>query len=254
MRFAGRAVLVTGSSRNIGKAIAEGFAREGASVVLNARESADELAAAAAELQAAGHEVIEVLADLGNREAVDDLVARGVAAFGKLDVLVINHSTRPHRPFLELTGEEWDEVLAANLDATFYLCKAVLPGMIERGGGSIVAVGGTTGRMAIPGKSHAAAALSGRNALLLSLIPEVGPHGVRINFVFPGTIDTIRKHPEWYPEAPGGRIQDLPELARQVALGRPGTSEEIAAAVLFVASDEAAYVNGAMVEVNGGRR
>jgi NAD(P)-dependent dehydrogenase (short-subunit alcohol dehydrogenase family) len=193
-----------------------------------------------------------VLADLGDPAAVRSLVKQATDEFGKIDVLVINHSVRPVRPLLEITDEEWREVVALNLDSAFYLCRAVVPGMIERGGGSVVAIGGGGGPAPPVGKAHAVATLTARGALLRGLMREVASAGIRVNWVAPGIIDTVRKHPDWYPEAPDGRVQDLPEVIRQIPLGRPGLPHEIADAVLFVASQEAAYMTGATLNVSGG--
>ena len=254
MKFDRKVALVTGSSRNIGKAIAHSFGKEGASVIINARESQDELDATTEEFRSEEIQVLPVLANVSDRRKVNDMVRQGIDAFGKIDILMINHSVRPSKPFLEITQEEWDWVLGINLHSTLYLCQAVLPGMVERRSGSVIAIGGNAGGgggLGTPQRSHAAAAGGGRTALLRALMREFAPHGIRFNFVAPGIIDTIRKHPEWYPGQEGGP-QNQPGRLQQIPLGRPGQSEEIAAAVLFLASDEAAYINGTTIAVNGG--
>jgi 3-oxoacyl-[acyl-carrier protein] reductase len=254
-RFAGKVTLVTGSSRNIGKAVAVAFAREGARVVINASRSAGELEQTRAELERAGHEVLAVLADLSDVDAVERMVADVRQRFGPIEVLVICHSSRPLTPLLKMTLEEWHEQIAVNLHSAMYLCRAVLPGMMEAGGGSVITV--TNGGRFVSARypRHAAfAALAGRLTLMQSLLYEFAPHGVRFNFVGPGIIDTVRKHPEWYPDAPAGRPQDSPAVLATIPLGRAGRPEEVASAVLWLASEEAAYVNGATIEVTGGWR
>jgi 3-oxoacyl-[acyl-carrier protein] reductase len=226
MRFADKVVLVTGSSRNLGKAIAEGFAREGAQVVLNARESALELEATASELRARGHDVLPVLADVGDPDAVDRLVGGALDAYGRIDILMINHSVQPTRPFLELTREEWHSVVAMHLHSTLYLCQAVLPGMVERRSGHVIAIGGGSGTGSrIYPRPHVYASIAGRTALLRSLIQEFGPYGIRFNFVSPGVMETVRNHPEWFPGAPDdGRSPHKSEaLLQAIPLGRPGS-------------------------------
>lgn len=259
MRFTGKVALVTGSSRNIGKAIAERFASEGAAVVVNARSSQDELEATASEFEAQGYQVLPVLADVADPEAVNDMVAKGIDRFGKIDVLMINHSIRPLREFLKMTHDEWHFVCGVNLHSAMYLCQSVLPSMIEQGGGSIIAVGGDTGGAGRAGlhsyvRPHAFASLAGRTTLLRSLMREFAPKGVRVNFVSPGVMDTVRKNPEWYPadEEADKPPQERRKVLQQIPVGRPGKPAEVADAVLWLASDEAEYVLGTTIGVNGG--
>ncbi|HET6508979.1 MAG TPA: SDR family NAD(P)-dependent oxidoreductase [Baekduia sp.] len=247
--------IVTGSSRNIGREIAAGIVREGGRVVINARESADELDGTAEELRAAGGDVLSVLADLAVRGAVDRMVAEAIEAYKKIDVLVINHSIRPAKGLLDITDEELDLVLGVNLRATFHLLQAVLPGMVERGAGSVVMLGyppagGRAGVVAEP-RAHSLASLAAKHAVIRSAMYEFSPHGIRFNWVSPGMTDTLRKHPEWYPDA-GGQLQAREDMLRLVPMRRPGQPGEVAAAVLFLASDDASYVNGTMIGADGG--
>jgi NAD(P)-dependent dehydrogenase (short-subunit alcohol dehydrogenase family) len=253
-RFEGKVALVTGSSRNLGKAIAAGFAREGAHVVINARESADELDITAAEFRDAGWSVLPVLADLADRRAAFGLVERTVDELGRLDILMITHSVRPLRPFLEISEEEWHWVMGINLHSKFHLLQAVIPRMLEQGGGHVIAIGGGTrqrGEMNLPRpnpRPHAFAAHEASNALYLMLMREFATQGIRFNFVSPGIMDTFRKNPEWYP----GGAQDDPQVIARIPMGRPGTPEELADAVLWLASPAAEYVWGTTLGVNGG--
>jgi NAD(P)-dependent dehydrogenase (short-subunit alcohol dehydrogenase family) len=252
-RFSGKAVLVTGSSRNLGLAIASAFAREGARIVMNASRSRQELEQAAGSLRAEGHEVIDELCDLGVPGEAEGLIDRVTARLGALDVLVICHSTRPLTPLLETGDEEWHEQVAINLHSAMYICRAALPGMVDSGGGSVITV--TNGGRFVSAKypRHAAfAALAGRKTLMQSLLYEFAPHGIRFNFVGPGIMDTLRKNPEWYPDVTHGTPQEDPRVLATIPLGRAGRPEEVAAATLWLASDEAAYVNGATIDVTGG--
>jgi 3-oxoacyl-[acyl-carrier protein] reductase len=251
--FDGKVVLVTGSSRNIGKAIARKFAVEGARVVLNAKESADELAQADAEIRALGAETMATLADVADPVAVASLIDGVLDRFGRIDTVVLSHAVRPYRPFAEITHQEWHEVIGVNLHSAFYLCQAVLPGMAARGEGNIVAIGGDVSTVSTHyPRSHAFAALAGQRAMLRTLVGEYGPHGVRINFVAPGVVDTVRKHPEWYPDAPRGGPQTRSDVPSRIPMRRVGTPDEIADVVLFVTSDAASYLNGATIDVHGG--
>jgi len=252
MRFDGRTVIVTGSSRNIGFTTAKRFAAEGAKVVLNAATSADELTAAASSLRNDGFDVRAVLADVGTEDGSRRLVDEAVSSFGRLDVLVINHSLRPLRLFSDMTSEEWHAVIGANLHSAFYLCRDAVPHLVASANASIITLGGASGSVLSAPRAHAFAGLTGRNAMLQTLSYELAPKGVRVNFVAPGVMDTLRKNPEWYPDAPPEGPQWAPEVLRQIPMGRPGTTDELASAILFLASDDASYITGATLRVAGG--
>lgn len=136
MRLENKTALITGASRNIGKEIALTFAREGADLILNTRSSEEELEDVAAQCRELGVKTHTVLGDVSDSARVSSMVEEGIEALGKVDVLVSNVAIRPHRPILEVTNEEWHQVLGVNLDSAFYLCRAVLPGMIERRNGT----------------------------------------------------------------------------------------------------------------------
>ena len=246
MRFVGRTVVITGSSRNIGLTVARRFAQEGANIVINAATSADELTAAEEILRTEGAHVCAVLADLSSPEGAGLLISRTIQAFGALDTLVLNHSTRPHSPFLKITEDEWRSVIDVNLTASFMLCQAAIPHLLKSDLPSIIAVGGYSRGMSGPNKAHASAASGARTAMLESISAEFAPQGLRVNFVAIGAVDTVRKHPEWYPDA-----QSVDFLAR-VPMGRLGTTDEIASVVLFLASSEASFVANATVRISGG--
>ena len=254
MRFKDKVVVVTGSSRNLGFAIARRFGEEGAKVVINAASSADELADAEAKLKAQGIEVRAVLADTANEAEAQRLIATAVETWGRLDVLGLIHSTRPLVDFMDITTEAWHEAVGTNLHSNFYLCKAAVPHLVASGNAAIVATGGGAGRRGVISahRAHAFAALAGKNAMLQVLAHELAPKGVRVNFVAPGVMDTFRKHPEWYPGSPPEGVQWTPSTLARIPMGRPGTVDELANAVLFLASDEASYIIGTTIEVNGG--
>ena len=246
MRFSDRVVVITGSSRNIGLTTARRFAAEGAKVVINAATSADELAEAEALLCAHGAEVCAVRADLGSPEGSALLISRAIEEFGSLDVLVLNHSTRPHSPFLSISRKEWNSVIDVNLNSSFHLCQAAIPHLLASDLPSIIAVGGYSSAVMGLNKAHASAASKGRTAMLEAVSAEFAPKGLRVNFVAIGAVDTVRKHPEWYPDAQSINFQ------QHVPLGRLGTPDEIASAVLFLASPEASFVANATLRVSGG--
>jgi NAD(P)-dependent dehydrogenase (short-subunit alcohol dehydrogenase family) len=252
VRLGGKTALVTGASRNIGRAIALAFAAEGANLVLNTRANAEELEAVAAECRKAGVRVVTVLADVGDAAAVEAMVGRGVAELSAIDVLVCNAAIRPHRSLAETSLEDWHRVLAVNLHSAFYLARAVVPGMKERRQGSIIALGGLSSLTGRPDTAAVTTAKTGLLGLVRALAAELGPFGVRANMVVPGFIDTERRYADWYPEftqAPPG----APKQLEQIPLRRLGRPEDIADACVFLAGDASAYVTGDTIRVMGGR-
>jgi 3-oxoacyl-[acyl-carrier protein] reductase len=251
MKLEGRTAFVTGASRNIGRAIALAFAAEGADLVLNTRANREELEAVAGECRKHGVRVAPVLGDIGDAAAVEAMVQQGTDALGPIDVLVCNAAVRPHKPITETSREEWHRVFAVNLHSAFYLARAVIPGMKARGRGSIIALGGQSSVTGRPDTAAVTAAKTGLLGLVRALAAELGPAGIRVNMVVPGTIDTERRYAEWYPEfrqaPPGG-----PEQLKRIPLRRLGRPEEIAEACLFLASDASAYITGDALRVMGG--
>jgi NAD(P)-dependent dehydrogenase (short-subunit alcohol dehydrogenase family) len=252
MRLQGKTALITGASRNIGREVALTFAREGAGLVLNTLRSREELDAVAAECRELGVSVHAVLADVSDSGQVSRMVEEGVAALGKIDILVSNAAVRPHKPVLEISDEEWHRVLGVNLNSTFYLCRAVLPGMIDRRSGSIIALGGQAAITGRPDTAAVTTAKTGLLGLIRAIAAEMAPHNVRANLVNPGPTDTERRYPEWYPEyrkVSRGSAEHLKSLP----LGRQATVQDIANACLFFASDESAYITGDRLNVVGGK-
>jgi NAD(P)-dependent dehydrogenase (short-subunit alcohol dehydrogenase family) len=252
MRLSGRSALVTGASRNIGRAIALAFAAEGADLLLNTRANREELEAVAAECRKAGVRVVTALADVADAAAVQAMVERGLGELGAIDVLVSNAAIRPHKSLAETSVEEWHRVLGVNLHSTFYLARAVVPAMKERRRGSIIALGGLSSVTGRPNTAAVTTAKTGLLGLVRTLAAELGPFGIRANMVMPGYIDTERRYAEWYPEfkhTPPGS----PEQLEQIPLRRLGRPEDIADACVFLASDASAYVTGDTLRVMGGR-
>lgn len=252
MRFDGKVALVVGSSRNLGRAVAYGFGKEGGSVIINAHAAVDELEATANEFRQEGIKVLAVQADITDKAQVDDMVRRGTEAFGPIDCLVLSARIAvSRRPFLETTTEDWLQMQGSAL-AALYLLQAVIPGMIEKGDGRILSIGGNLG---VPGGGvgrnyQSGFAGSSRAEILRYVQREYGPH-IRVNSISPGNMDTSRD-PRNYPNDPGGMPQHNPERLKQIPLGRAGRPDELAAVALFLLSDEGSYVNGVNVDVNGG--
>src|SRR5688572_28442051 len=248
----GKTALVTGASRNIGRAIALAYAGEGADLVLNTRANRDELEAVASECRKAGVRVVAVLGDVGDAAAVEAMVTTGLAELGAIDVLVCNAAIRPHKSITDTSLDEWHRVMAVNLHSAFYLARAVVPGMKARGRGSIIALGGQSSITGRPNTAAVTAAKTGLLGLVRALAAELGPAGIRANMVVPGHIDTERRYAEWYPEF-RERPPGTPDHVREIPLRRLGRSEDIAEACVFLASDASSYVTGDALRVMGGR-
>jgi 3-oxoacyl-[acyl-carrier protein] reductase len=252
MRLSGRTALITGASRNIGRAVALAFAAEGADLLLNTRANREELEAVAADCRKAGVRVATALADVADAAAVEAMVAQGLRELGAIDVLVCNAAIRPHTSLADTSVEDWHRVLGVNLHSAFYLARAVVPGMKERRRGSIIALGGLSSLTGRPNTAAVTTAKTGLLGLVRALAAELGPFGIRANMIMPGFIDTERRYAEWYPEfkkAPPGSHERL----KEIPLGRLGRPEDIADACVFLASDASAYVTGDTLRVMGGR-
>ena len=252
MRLAGKTAIITGASRNMGREVALTFAREGADLVLNTRSSQPELEEVAAQCRELGVNTHIAMGDVTDPARVQQMVEEGISALGKIDVLVSNAAIRPHRSILEVSDEEWRQVLGINLDAAFYLCRAVLPGMMERRQGSIIALGGQAAITGRPGTVSVTAAKTGLLGLIRAVAAEMAPYNIRANMVNPGSTDTERRNPEWYPEfreTPRGSQEHL----GSIPLNRQATVQDIANACLFFASDQSSYITGDRLNGVGGR-
>src|SRR5713226_1666452 len=241
----GKVALVTGSGRNIGRATVLQLAAEGAHVVVNARTNQAEAEAVAREARALGVKALPIIADVGKRGEVEALAARALSEFGRIDILINNAAIRPHKPFTELTVEDWEAVRGVVLDGALYLTRAVIPAMVQNKYGRIlffVGDGAFSGRG--KGRAHISAAKMGLIGMARALASEFAPHNIRVNVVSPGSIDTRRDNPEWY----AGR----PPSTEGIPLGRQGHVDEIAGTCLFLVTDDSGFITGQTIHVNGG--
>lgn len=240
----GKVALITGSGRNIGRATALKFAGEGAHIVVNARSNEAEAEAVAREVREKGVKALAIVADVAKRDQVEAVVARAFAEFGRVDILVNNAAIRPHKPFTELTIEDWEQVRGVVLDGAIYCTRAVIEGMVKNRYGRILFFTGDGAFTGGSGRAHVSAAKMGLVGLARSLASEFAPHNIRANVVSPGSIDTRRDNPEWYQ----GRV---PGTAG-IPLGRQGHVDEIAATCLFLVSEDGGFITGQTIHVNGG--
>jgi len=245
LSLAGKTALVTGGSRGIGRAACLLLGRLGARVAV--AFARDETAAreVVAALEAAGATAAALRADLAPDGEAERLVDAAEQALGPLDVLVANHGLWKRAPIEAMTTAQWDETVRTNLTSVRALCSAVAPRMAARASGAIVLVASTAGQRGEPFYSHYAAAKGGVIALTKSLGSELGPLGVRVNCVAPGWVMTDMAR-EAIETAAGDAVR------RAIPLGRPGTPEEIAGPIAFLASDLASYMHGQILSVNGG--
>jgi 2-hydroxycyclohexanecarboxyl-CoA dehydrogenase len=248
MRFKDRVALVTGGAAGMGKAAVLGFAREGAAVVVNDIDEAA-LEALAAEVRAAGGRIVLAAGDITDPATVTLMVDRAESEFGRVDILFTyaggDPDLAPQKPFVEQGEDFWARMIAMNLTSTLRACRAVLPGMMARGYGRVVTTGAVAGKIGGPNMALYSAVKGGVIAFTKALALEAAPHGVTVNCVCPGPVATpglTRVFADQVPE----------EIVSIVPLHRVGTPEEVASAVLYLASDEAAFITGQALSVDGG--
>jgi 3-oxoacyl-[acyl-carrier protein] reductase len=241
----GKAALVTGGGRGIGRAVCVMFGRLGARVAVNyVRDdaAARETVAAVAE---AGGEAVALRADVSVAEEAGRLVDATVERFGALDVVVVSHGIWTPAPITSMTPDQWEETLRVNLGGAYAVCHHSARQMIEQRGGAMVLIASTAGQRGEKGYAHYAASKGGMLALSHSLAAELAPHGIRVNAVAPGWVLTDMTRHVFAGAGAADAVRTIP-------LGRPATPEEIAGPVAFLASDLASYVWGEVLSVNGG--
>lgn len=241
-QFDGKVAIVTGASRGIGRAIAERLAAGGSTVVCVARGGNAEATAAA--ITASGGKATAHAADVTDAGAVEQLIKQTVDTHGKLDIVVSNAGITRDQLMLRMKRDDWDQVIATNLTATFTLCQAALKPMIKQRAGRIIAISSVVGQMGNAGQANYAASKAGLIGFCKALAREVASRQVTVNVVAPGFVETDMTR----AMADNAKTQ----LAALIPLGRIGTPAEIAAAVGFLASDEASYITGQVLAVNGG--
>ena len=239
-----RTALITGSGRNIGRAAALVLAKQGMNIVVNGSSNQDACEIVANEVREIGPKAIVVMGDVGDINALQDITSEAEKAFGRVDVLVNNAAVRPNSPFLETDEDEWARILDIDFHAARRLAKACLPAMIDNGWGRIInfagmnAIHGYNGRAPVSVSQHASWGLT------KSLAKEFGVKGITTNIISPGPIRPDEADPEMRAHIEG--------MVGRVPIGRLGEADEVAAMVGLLASEDGAFINGQLLQVNGG--
>jgi 3-oxoacyl-[acyl-carrier protein] reductase len=242
IELSGRVALVTGASRGIGQAIAQRLARQGAKVVAAAR--GENAKATADAIAAAGGTGESIALDVTEAGAAEQAIAGVMERHGRIDILVNNAGIARDQLMLRMKREDWDAVIATNLTAAFALTQAALKPMIRQRGGRIVCISSVVGQSGNAGQANYAASKAGLIGFAKAVALEVASRGITVNVVAPGLIDTDMTR------AITDTARD--EWASKIPLKRLGTSDDVAAAVCFLASDEASYITGQVLAINGG--
>ncbi len=244
MDLSNRVAIVTGSGRGIGRAIALKLAEVGATVVVNDIGDIKPLEAVAQEIKARGGQSLPVLADVSSSADVSRLVEETIAAYGRIDILVNNAGITRDQLLLRMSDEDWDQVISVNLRSVFLCTKAVLRHMLKQRWGRIISLASIVGIVGNKGQANYAAAKAGIIGFTRTVAKEVASHGITANAIAPGFIDTEmtqRLKEDWKQE-----------LKKQIPLGDFGSPRDVAEAVAFLASEEARYITGQVLGVDGG--
>lgn len=241
--LAGKTALVTGASRNIGRAIALALAEAGAAVAVNARTAKEDAEAVAMEIRTAGGTAEVFMADIADGAAVHAMAAAIIQRFGKIDILVLNASIRKETAFIDMSFEEWRSLLSITLDGAFHCTQACLPSMIAAGGGSIVTLGGMTALSGAKRRVHGSVGKHGLWGMTRALAKELGEHHINVNCVAPGQMNTARA---------ADRSERAP--VTNVPMGRRAEPEEVAAMVRYLCTPAATMVSGQLIYVDGGQQ
>lgn len=242
-----KVALVTGAGQGIGRAIAEVFAEEGAVVAVNDKAASEDAKRVVEEIQRRGGRGIDVAADVSQRNEIETMFDRVWSELGPVDILVNNAGIETIVPFLDLTDEQWSDVVNINLRGEWMCSQAFCRRVVGAGRtGTIVNIGSVQAGKVLPGRTHYAPAKLAVEGLTRNISAEMTPKGIRVNCIHPGVIETSMT--AWVMKRP----DLLAGLCEQISMGRVGQPREVATVAAFLASDEAAYITGQSIYVDGG--
>lgn len=246
----GKVAIVTGSARNIGRATAEELAHAGAALVINSVQASDLCEEVAEGIRAKGGRAIPFLADVRDPDAVNAMAVAAIKEFGGIDIMVHNAAVRSNISFEDMTWETFHASIDLSINGCFHLAKAVLPSMKQRGGGSIIGVGGMSSLRGSAGRSHVMAGKMGLNAFIRGLALDLAKYNIRANQVVVGSFDTFR---EGNPSsAPAATIEAMRKAEGSIPLGRLGHPQDMANLIRFIVGPGAEYMTGQTLHSNGG--
>lgn len=240
-----RTVLITGSGRNLGRAMAIAFAKAGCRIAVNVRQNIADGQTVVSEIEALGGEAIVVKADVGKEDEVYQMFREIQRVFGSIDILINNATARHRSKFTEIKTEQWRNVMDTILTSTFLCSQSVIPKMIDGRWGRIVNISASTALKGRSGRVHQMAAKMGVMGLTKSLAVELAPHGITVNSVAPGVIHTEKPYHS-------NRIQQLEEQLQEIPMGRLGHVDEVVPLVVFLCTSGGSYITGQVFSVNGG--
>jgi NAD(P)-dependent dehydrogenase (short-subunit alcohol dehydrogenase family) len=247
MKLEYKVAVVTGASKGLGKAIALGLAKEGADVLINYNSSKEEAQAVAREVERLGRRALIYQADTRNKKQVNDMVSYVVDQWGKIDILVNNAGVMYNTPFLEIDEEEWDKQMDTNVKGYFLCGQAVGRVMKEQGTGKIINISSTRQVQAWPGNVHYCASKGAIHMMTRVMALELGPLGIQVNSIAPGTIETDLNHATLSDE----KFRE--ERIKRIPVGKLGVPEDLIGAAVLLSSNESNFINGASIMIDGGQ-
>ncbi len=239
-----KTVLITGASKGIGANMAIRFAESGYNVIMNYNTSVQSAILLQKSLKESGYSVIAYKANVKNRLEVDLMIKEAIYRFGGIDVLINNAGVANQSLITDISEQEWNDIIGVNLTGVFNCTQAVLPHMINQKSGSIINISSMWGEVGASCEVAYSASKAGVIGLTKALAKEVGPSGITVNCITPGLIDTAMNQ--------NLAIEDVTAIIEETPLGRIGTTDDIASAALFLASEQASYITGQVLGINGG--
>jgi 3-oxoacyl-[acyl-carrier protein] reductase len=244
MKLKGKIALVTGSSRGIGKSIAGKLAESGATVIINGTSNPARIEQVTSELKSKGYECLGIMADISTKDGITHLVNTVMETYGSIDILVNNAGITRDNLVIKMSEEEWDDVIRINLTSVFLCTKASIRSMIKKRWGRIINISSIIGLSGNAGQANYAASKAGIIGFTKAMAKEVGSRGITVNALAPGFIETDMTH-----QMDSGLAEKIKTMT---ALGRYGTPDDVAEAVAFLASDQAGYITGQVIGIDGG--